>query len=65
MQIIDLQLYKKYLLRGGRHGTWRERRKCGHRQCRCVINKNLNNDEHDDDHGDDDGDDNDGGDGDG
>ena len=69
MQIIDLQLYKKYLLRGGRHGTWRQRRKRGHRQCRYVINKTLNNDEHDnnhdDDDDDDDGEDNDGGDGDG
>ena len=38
--------------RGGRHGTWRQRRKRGHRQCRYVINKNLNNDEHNDDHDD-------------
>ena len=54
--------------RGGRHGTWRQRRKRGHRQCRYVINKTLNNDEHDnnhDDDDDDDGEDNDGGDGDG
>ena len=54
---------QKNICRGGRHGTWRQRRKRGHRQCRCVINKTLNNDDVDDgDHdvGDNDGDDDDG-----
>ena len=65
MTIIDLQLHKKNICRGGRHGTWRQRRKRGHRQCRYVINKILNNDDQDNNHDDDDGYDDDGGDGDG